>query len=329
MFTRIASCLIALACVLSPAHGFTTTTKSGPTTSVSFKVEYRRPGKGWVVRNTYPNSEAAAAEADRLYKAGFDIRVTKAETITLLRTQGGPTPEPGRKVPPSDTTTSGGISVVSLAKANQLFRVMANRGDIAFKFPADGCYARAHLMGIQMQGMGLKPGKAWAFDDKASVERIPPRLVALTDAHPKGFVRWWYHVAPALKVRDQNGRVSVYVIDPSLHRSAVPLSTWQKRMMHPSIKNFTPRMDVTVWGQAPRTADGRRFPGTGYAPCPDPSNLTAAARKTMADYKPLQGTDRFPARLSIASRGKDTFRPATAATKELAEAPLEETTAGK
>jgi hypothetical protein len=48
----------------------------------------------------------------------------------------------------------------------------------------------------------------------------------------------------------------------------------------------------------------------------------------MAMYKPLQGTDRFPTMGGIARRGKDDFLPACPP-KELADAPLVNTTAGR
>jgi hypothetical protein len=316
MCTRLtAAGLLALACVLMPARaGAEDSPKT--TRSTTYRVEFKKPSSTtWTARSTvFSTQSAASADAQRLYNVGYDVRVTRAETITLLRTQGGsPSPQPEKttpskkKTPPGPTTDRvvGGISVVSPSKAQQVFKLVANRPDIAFRYPTDGCYARAHLMGLQMQQMGLKPGKVWAFDDKAFVDRSAmPRLVALTDAHPKGFVAWKYHVAPVLKVQEQGGQVATYVLDPSLHKSPVPLATWQKRMMHPKV-GFTPRLDVTVWGQPPRDGNGKRLPGSGYWPGEDPGDLTTEARKTMVMYKPHQGTDWLPGRREVASRGKD------------------------
>ncbi len=311
MFTRLtAAGLLALAWALTPARA---DSEDPPKTtrSTTYRVEFKKPSSTtWTPKSTYSSHSAASTEAQRLYNVGYDVRVTRAETVTMLRTQGGsPSPQPPskKKAPPSGPTTDrvvGGISVVSPSKAQQVFKQVAGRPDIAFRYPTDGCYARAHLMGVQMQQMGLKPGKAWAFDDKAFVDRSAmPRLVALTDAHPKGYVAWKYHVAPVLKVQEQGGQVATYVIDPSLHKAPVPLATWQKRMMHPKV-GFTPRLDVTVWGQPPRDGNGKRLPGSGYWPGEDPGDLTTEARKTMVMYKPHQGTDWVPGRREVASRGK-------------------------
>jgi hypothetical protein len=222
----------------------------------------------------------------RLYNLGFDVRLTHAQTITMLHPRkDGPSP------PPSDESTlSDGISVVSLAKAFEVFKAVARRTDIAFRYPTDGCYARAHLMGLQMFRMGVRPGKVWAFDDDAMSGKGHARLVAVTSAHPKGFVSWRYHVAPVLKVRTKTGKVVTCVIDPSLHEAPVSLSTWRKRMTHPRVA-FTPRLDVTAWGVGPKDGSGKRIRGSGYYPGPDPTgDITRLAMAKMAEFKPHQGT---------------------------------------
>ncbi len=309
MFVRMLASLAVVAAltVAAPASPGS----SGPRGSVtsSFKLEYRKAGTSvWALKGTFPSDEAARAEASRLFNAGYDVRLTKAETITWLRTQTGDT---GRVTPgPVTGETAGGISVVNYAKALEVFKAVAARTDIAFRYVPDGCYARAHLMGLQMQALGLKPGKAWSFADDAFFRKIKdaPPLVARSGNHPKGFVVWGYHVAPALKVRKQDGSVLVAVIDPSLAEKPVSLSAWQKLMMYdPASKTirasgFKPRMDVTKWGQAPTDHTGRRLPGNGYSPAGSTGDPTRAARDTMALYKPLQGTDRMPPRPVFASR---------------------------
>lgn len=296
MPVRIA-CLIVLAVLAASVTATTTTTGKGASTTVSYKVEYRRPGPGpWSLKGTFNSSQSAAAEADRLYKAGHDVRVTKAEVTTRLRTpqRPGPSPEPGG--------THNGISIVSLERAYQLFRQLAVRKDIAFRYPSDGCYARAHLMGRQLQEVGLKPGKGWAFDDRAMTDRkAAPRLFATTRNHPRGFVFWKYHVAPLLYVREPGGSPVAYILDPSLFERPTRLSAWQRRMVHPRI-GFAARLDVTPWGVPPKDGTGRRMPGTGYWPSSDPGPLDTAARRTMAMYKPHEGTDWLPGRTAITRR---------------------------
>ena len=47
-----------------------------------------------------------------------------------------------------------GVSVVSRARASQVFAQLKGQKQIAFRYPIDGCYARAHLM--ELPGVGRK-----------------------------------------------------------------------------------------------------------------------------------------------------------------------------
>src|SRR5262245_7911461 len=127
-------------------------------TEVGFKVEHRRPGAGgWTSLGVFKELDRGTAAAKGLYNAGHEVRVTKFESLTLLRPNGG-TPAPVR--PTVTVRLPAGVSVVSWAKASQVFAQMKGQRQIAFRYPIDGCYARAHLMGKLMIGMGLQPGKA-------------------------------------------------------------------------------------------------------------------------------------------------------------------------
>jgi len=291
---------LALTLTLLNAAGATTVAAAAAkgSVSVNFKIEARTPGtKTWAVKGTYPTEAAARAEAARLFNAGSDVRLTKSESVTWLRTE--PSDDP-RRIPTGDLVD--GVSVVSLARAQEVSRALATRGDIAFRYPTDGCYARAHLMGLQLMSMGLRPGKVWAFDD-AAFKGSATRMVAVTKDHPNGFVSWRYHVAPALKIRRSDGQVVTAVLDPSLHDRPVSVSVWQKRMS-PARGGFKPRTDVTAWGMAPRDPEGRPMAGTGYGPGGDPpGDLTRAARATMVLYKPHEGTAWTPPRPAVAARG--------------------------
>lgn len=88
---------------------------------------------------------------------------------------------------------------------------------LPWMFPDSGCFARAEAMAARMQEvLGLLPLKLFAFGN----------LVAKTEFHPTGFIHWWYHVAPIVRVGDQ-----VYVIDPSIQDSGpLELSQWLEQM---------------------------------------------------------------------------------------------------
>ena len=261
-----------------------------------FKVEYRRAGTaGWVAAGTFKEMDKATAAAKGYWAEGHEVRVTKFESVTMLRPSAGGSP--GRTQVPKKTVVlrlPAGVSTVPYTKVVQIFNEMKTQQNIAFRYPVDGCYARAHLMGKLMQQHGVNPGKAWAFDDQAMEDKkAPPRMYAKTTNHPKGEVWWKYHVAPILGVRDEKGKLFIYVIDPSLFPEPVTIGKWRARMTHPSIK-YAPRLDVTAWDQAPKKGDGSRYDGKGYWPGAGPANDDGAAKATMASYKPLQGTDRSP-----------------------------------
>jgi hypothetical protein len=106
---------------------------------------------------------------------------------------------------------------VSRAEAENLFAVPAGQKSIAFAFPLDGCYARAHLMCRLMQKMGYRPAKIWAFANGQS-------LHVRTANHPSGHVEWGYHVAPILRVRVSAREERDLVFDPALFRGPVTVA---------------------------------------------------------------------------------------------------------
>ena len=156
---------------------------------------------------------------------------------------------------------------VSPATAASIFAAMASQPDITFKFPVDGCYARAHLMVQRMQAMGLTPGKAWTF---ASDPNDP--LWVNTPNHPDGKVEWGYHVAPTIKV-DDNGVTRDVVVDPSMFDHPVTVDEWK------NAQNDRPHVVQTRPGQPPIPSAG----GSGYWPAADPrEGPDANAHDTMA-----------------------------------------------
>jgi len=100
---------------------------------------------------------------------------------------------------------------------------------IPFKYPADGCWIRAHLMCYLMVAENETPEKMW----------ITGRLNALTNNDPNCSVGWGWHVAPTLMVTQAGGPDVKMVIDPSL--SPVPLTPadW-KALMRNARANLYP-----------------------------------------------------------------------------------------
>jgi hypothetical protein len=153
--------------------------------------------------------------------------------------------------------------------AETIFAEFARAEDLALRFPADGCYARTHIMARRLLDRGLAPSKVWAF--AASLTDL---LWMETSDHPEGRVRWRYHVAPVLLVRRPDGDTREMVFDPILFDRPAPIDDW-RRALHD-----TPTLVQTALGE-PVPAAG----GSGYWPAPDPlEGPDAHAREKLEEY---------------------------------------------
>ena len=143
--------------------------------------------------------------------------------------------------------------------------------ELALRFPADGCYARTHLMVQRLLERGLVPLKVWAF--AASTADL---LWTDTPDHPGGRVEWSYHVAPVLVVRQPDGGLREMVLDPILFDRSVFVEEWRSAL------HDTPSLVRTSLGEPPLPALG----GSGYWPGPDPiEGPDTHARETLEDYR--------------------------------------------
>ena len=162
---------------------------------------------------------------------------------------------------------------LTMKEAEELFEYLAEQDDIAFGYPVDGCYSRAHIMAQRMKELGIPEdiiGKVWTF----STDR-PLRVD--TNNHPEGFVEWVYHVAPTIEVTDENGNVVDITIDPSIETGPVTTDEW----VDTSANGGNPEVVTTELGEPPIPEWG----GSGYWPGPDPANgPDAAAEETMEEY---------------------------------------------
>ncbi len=136
------------------------------------------------------------------------------------------------------------ISILSLNKLQEYFQELKSNNNIPFGYPEDGCYARAHEMSMILDKKGITTGKVFIEGD----------LRVDTNNSPKGYVEWWYHVAPIVFV-NQNNKLVPYVLGPSLFDKAVPLSDWTKiQTKHNPKQNetvyFTKRYNYTPWDKS-------------------------------------------------------------------------------
>lgn len=122
---------------------------------------------------------------------------------------------------------------VSLEKAVMIFDQLADSEEIFF-FLADGCSARAHIMGRQVSELGLVPKKAWAFEGNRWDEDLRVSF-AQQD------ICWWFHVALALPVEMPDGTVTDMVFDPAIFDGPVTLETWGETInAHPDRREIIP-----------------------------------------------------------------------------------------
>jgi hypothetical protein len=143
----------------------------------------------------------------------------------------GPPPTPPTDPPVSEARAQGlfgkynGMSCVPCSPSSDC---------IPFKYPDNGCWARAHKMCHDLvSDESEDPEKVW----------IRGNLVTPTPNHPDCVVSWWYHVAPILTVATSSGNEK-WVIDPSVSPSAESEAAWKGRQGDP-----TASLTRTVWTQ--------------------------------------------------------------------------------
>jgi hypothetical protein len=245
-----------------------------PTTEQSgWTVEVRKPGESsWSPAGRYGDAERAKVAVTELYRVGLQVRLTKYSSLTLHR--------------PSATSIQTRPSYpgsIPWSSALNVFRQMEALGDrVAFRFPTDGCYARAHIMAQEMRKMGFQPWKVW------SVRNGAEPLFAKTSNHPRGYVTWGWHVAPVLRVKLSSGKVIWCVFDPSLFTRPCSIKEWKKLQTRPGAR-VSPKTEVTPPGRAPLWQGRRIGPGYTVADEVPQSRLDQLAWKKMQQYKPYQG----------------------------------------
>jgi hypothetical protein len=254
----------------SPGTGKPAAAPAPPPPVTSSAVYFRNKGSkaDWRFFAYFSNEGEARKVFNHLAHSGWE---------TELRISNTPIP----KVRSTLTVKPTEVELISMQKCQEVFAWMARQKDIAYHFPVDGCYARAHLMVERMQKNGFKPRKVWSVANGEA-------LFAKTKNHPRGYVTWGYHVAPILGVRDGKEQ-RWYAIDPSLFDRPVILAEWMKAQMRTS-NSSKPFVTITKIGEAPLWVDHKKKPGTGYWPTSDPKDgAHNHAVATMRKYKPWEG----------------------------------------
>lgn len=105
-----------------------------------------------------------------------------------------------------------------------------NLGRIPYQYADDGCYARAHAMRrVVENNFGYTSYKRFIIS--SNKVQIPLTVKATKWSNRGCCISWGYHVAVALKVRQTDGSLVWYVIDPSIFSEPVTASTWDNSMI--------------------------------------------------------------------------------------------------
>jgi glutaminase-like protein len=147
---------------------------------------------------------------------------------------------------------------------------------IPFQFVRDGCYARAHKMRQIIEDQyGYCCEKVFSFANQGN-----DRLWVRADKWGGCCVRWWYHVAPLVRVRVRvrlrfppSARFAIelvlaMVIDPSMFDKPVLLSTWLTAQ------------ENTGCGDNAHLSTYSIQPGSAY----EPANYEATSFRTDPNY---------------------------------------------
>ncbi len=143
---------------------------------------------------------------------------------------------------------------VGMAEATRLFTALARVTftdqwgvpiQVPFHYPVDGCYDRAHVMENVMTEMGYRVEKVFAVSRKQVGLAVSGGLNVETEYGPDTFgpgtpaVKWWYHVAPIIRVRLNSATVQEMVMDPSILPAPSPIDQWMDRMQNPVFSRMT------------------------------------------------------------------------------------------
>jgi hypothetical protein len=165
------------------------------------------------------------------------------------------------------------ISVISSSQANDLFRKFTGNPDIPFKYPIDGCYARATAMAQMAEADKITMGKVYAEGF----------LQAKTDSVAYPIARWGWHVAPVAYVKKVDGKIDLMVFDPSLFNKPVGIDEWKSKMLDKS-DGAESKINALYYGARYQYYRRRK---EGYKSEWDRQDLDDTKDK-MSQYLPLQ-----------------------------------------
>lgn len=112
---------------------------------------------------------------------------------------------------------------VSMQRARELFDSLATADDIPHDFIDEGCMFRAHVMAKRLEEAGV-------FSEKIILSPTAGDLRINSDKAAIGFTLAMFHIAPAIYVKTDAGKIERRVIDPSLCDGPATQAQWASHM---------------------------------------------------------------------------------------------------
>lgn len=155
------------------------------------------------------------------------------------------------------------VSVVTPQQANWLFTKLKSQSSIPYAYLVNGCHVRAQQMVDIAEVYNFKMAKAIIEADETA------GLITFYPRNTPWRIKWTYHMAPALFVRDASGQTKAVVIDPSLFSGPISLKQWQAKVLRdssPAVRQtaqkyfvsqytFRPDLKEQVFSRLPRWLD--------------------------------------------------------------------------
>lgn len=110
------------------------------------------------------------------------------------------------------------VSSISMEFFTEIYNKIANNESIPFRYPDDGCYARAHKVAMILDEIDVVSVKSFLVGN----------LQFITPDSPTGMVEWWYHVAAAVHIKSFN---ELYVIDPTASETPLSKMEWMSSLV--------------------------------------------------------------------------------------------------
>ena len=133
------------------------------------------------------------------------------------------------------------VSSVSMEYFTEIYNKIATNESIPFRYPDDGCYARAHKVALILDEMGIISVKSFLVGD----------LKLVTQDSPRGFVEWWYHVAAAIHVK---GLDELFIFDPTASDTPLSKTEWMSNLVQHRFGNIDETFETVRYIYGPEEA---------------------------------------------------------------------------